>query len=86
MSLYDNDTNKVFPDLNLTGLQQLQAYHLEKVIKVEGYLPDKIEVRKRIAKKKKQFNTIPNMVDTGLTTSTVIVLLEGFPLLLLGLH
>ena len=52
MSLYDNDTNKVFPDLNLTGLQQLQAYHLEKVIKVEGYFPDKIEVRKRIAKKK----------------------------------
>ena len=86
MSLYDNDKNNVFPDLNLTGLQEPQTYHLEKVIKVEAYLLDKIEVRKRIAKRKKQFNTITNMVNTGLTTPTVIILLEEFPLLLLGLH
>ena len=33
---------------------------------------DEIEVRERIAKKMKRFNTITGIVDTGLITSTVI--------------
>ena len=33
-----------------------------------------MEVRDRIAKKMKQFNTITGIVDAGLTTSTVITL------------
>ena len=39
---------------------------------IKGYLLDKIEVRERIAKKMKRFNTITGIVDTGLITSTVI--------------
>ena len=33
---------------------------------------DEIEVRERIAKKMKRFNTITSIVDTGLITSTVV--------------
>ena len=39
---------------------------------IEAYLLDEIEVRERIAKKMKRFNTITGIVDTGLITSTVI--------------
>ena len=39
---------------------------------IEAYLLDEIEVRERIAKKMKRFNTITGIMDTSLTTSTVI--------------
>ena len=39
---------------------------------IEACLLDEIEVRERIAKKMKRFNTITGIVDTGLITSTVI--------------
>ena len=37
-----------------------------------SYLLDEAEVRERLAKKMKRFNTITGIVDTGLITSTVI--------------
>ena len=39
---------------------------------IEACLLDEIEVRERIAKKMKRFNTITGIVDTGLITSAVI--------------
>ena len=45
---------------------------LKKLNEIEAYLLHEIEVRKRNAKKIKRFNTITGIVDTGLTTSTVI--------------
>ena len=39
---------------------------------IEAYFLNEIEVREQIVKKTKRFNTIIGIVDTGLTTSTVI--------------
>ena len=39
---------------------------------IETYLLDEIEVRERLAKQMKRFNTITDIIDTGLITSTVI--------------
>ena len=39
---------------------------------IEACLLDEIEVRERIAKKMKRFNTITSIVDTGRITSTVV--------------
>ena len=72
MSIYDNETNKIYPDLNPTAPQEPQAYRLKKLTEIEAYLLDEIEVRKRLAKKMKRFNTITSIVDTVLIMSTVI--------------
>ena len=72
MSVYDNETtSKIYPGLNPTAPQEPQTYRLKK-IEIEAYLLDEIEVRERIAKKMKRFNTITGIVDTGLIISTVI--------------
>ena len=70
--MYDNETSKIYPDLNPTAPQEPRTYRLKKLTEIEAYLLDEIEVRKRLAKKMKRFNTITGMVDTGLITSTVI--------------
>ena len=72
MSICDNETSKIYPDLNPTAPQEPQTYRLKKLTETEVYLHDEIEVRERIAKKMKRFNTITGIVDTGLITSTVI--------------
>ena len=69
--MYDNDT-KIYPYLNPTAPQEPQTYRLLKLTEIEAYLLHEIEVRERIAKKMKRFNTITGIVDTGLITSTVI--------------
>ena len=69
---YDNETSKIYPDFNPTSPQEPQAYRLKMLTEIETYLLDKIDVRKRLAKKMKRFNTITSSVDTGLITSTVI--------------
>ena len=71
MSIYDNDT-KIYPDLNPSAPQEPQTYRLKKLTEIEAFFLDEIEVRERIAKKMKRFNTITGIVDTGLITSTVI--------------
>ena len=71
MSIHDNET-KIYPDLNPTAPQELKSYRLQKLAEIEAYLLNEIEVRERIAKKVKRFNTITGIVDTGLITSTVI--------------
>ena len=52
--------------------QEPQTYRLNKLIEIEAYFLNKIEVREQIAKEMKRFNTITGIVDTGLTTSMVI--------------
>ena len=70
--MYDNET-KIYSDLNPTApLQESQTYRLKELTETESYLLDEIEVRERIAKKMKPFNTITGIVYTGLITSTVI--------------
>ena len=71
MSIYDNET-KIYPDLNPTAPQEPQTYRLKKLTEIEAYLLNEIEVRERLAKKMKRFNTITDILDTGLITSTVI--------------
>ena len=71
MSIYDNETN-IYPDLNPTAPQEPQIYRINKLTEIESYFLDKIEVRERIAKKMKRFNTITGILDAGLITSTVI--------------
>ena len=72
MSTYDNET-EIYSDLNPTApLQESQTYRLKELTETESYLLDGTEVRERIAKKMKRFNTITGIVYTGLITSTVI--------------
>ena len=44
MSIYDNETIKIYPDLNPMTPQELQAYRLKKLTEIEAYLLDEIEV------------------------------------------
>ena len=71
MGIYDNES-KIYPELNPTAPQETQAYRLQKLTEIEAYLLNEIEVRERIAKKMKRFNTVTCTVDTSLITSTVI--------------
>ena len=71
MSIYNNET-KIYLDLNPTAPQNPQTYCINKLTEIEAYLLNEIEVRERIAKSMKRFNTITGIVDRGLITSTVI--------------
>ena len=70
MSVCDNEI-KIYPDLNPAAPER-QSYWLNKLPEIETFFLDEINVRERIAKKMKWFNTIKGIVDTGLITSTVI--------------
>ena len=72
MSIYDNKTSKIYPDLNPTAPQERQTYCLKEWTEIEAFFLDEIESLKRLAKKMKRFNTITSIMDTGLITSTVI--------------
>ena len=60
MSIYDHDT-KIYPNLNPPAPQEPQAYWLQKLTEIETFFVDEIEVRERIAKKMKRFNTITDV-------------------------
>ena len=72
MSIYDNETSKIYANLKPTAPQEPQTYHLKKSTEIEAYLLNEIDVRERNTKKMKRFNTITGIVDTGIITSTVI--------------
>ena len=63
---------KIFSDLNPTAPQEAQTYRLKKLTEIEVFFLDEIEVREQIAKRMKRFNTITDIVDTGLITSLMI--------------
>ena len=50
MSIYNNETSKIYPDLNPTAPQEPQTYRLKKLTEIEAFFLNKIEVRERIAK------------------------------------
>ena len=72
MSIYDNETSKIYPDLNPAALQEPQAYRLKKLTEIEVYLLDEIEARRLQSKKKNRFNKIIGIVDTGLIKLSAI--------------
>ena len=72
MSIYDNETSKIYPDLNPTTPQEPQTYCLKKLTEIEAFFLDEIEARERLARKMKRFNTITGIIYMGLITSTVI--------------
>ena len=72
MSIYNNETSKIYLDLNPTAPQEPQTYRLNKLSEIESFFLDEIKVRGQNAKKKKQFNTITGIVETSLITSAVI--------------
>ena len=51
MNIYDNETSKIYPDLNTTTPQEPKAYQLNKFSEIETFFLDKIEARRRQAKK-----------------------------------
>ena len=80
MSIYDNETSEIYPDLNPTALlQESQAYRLRKLTEIEAYLFDEIEVRRRQVKKKKRINMATSIKDAGLITSPVITQVISIP-------
>ena len=54
MSIYNNDSSKIYPDLNPTTQEEPQAYHFKNLTEIEAYLLDETEVRKRLAKNMKR--------------------------------
>ena len=51
MNICDNETSKIYPDLNPTAPQEPQRYCFKKLTEIEAYQLDEIEVRERLAKK-----------------------------------
>ena len=74
ISIHDNETSKIYTDLNPAVSQDPQTYHMKKLTEIEAYFLDEIEVRQILTKKKKmkRFNTIISVVDAGLITTTVV--------------
>ena len=57
MSIYDNETSKIYPDLYLVAPKEPQAYQLKKLTVIEAYLLDEIEICERLEKNKSiQYN------------------------------
>ena len=52
MSIYDNETSKIYPDLNPTARQEPQTYRLNKLSEIESFFLDEIKVHGQNAKKK----------------------------------
>ena len=71
--MYDNETSKIYPDLNPTAPQEPRTYRLKKLTEIEAYLLDEIEVREQNAKRIKRFNIITGIVDTGLITGGISI-------------
>ena len=53
MSIYNNETSKIYPDLNPTAPQEPQTYRLNKLSEIESFFLDEIKVRGQNAKKKR---------------------------------
>ena len=73
MSVYDNDTSKIYPTLGPSAppSQEVnpQTYRLAKI---EAYFLDEIDAREKLAKKIKCFRRITAVLDTSLITTTAI--------------
>ena len=76
MSVYDNDTSKIYPTLDPTAppSQEVnpQTYRLAKISEIEAYFLDEIDTREKLAKKIKRLRIMTAALDTGLITTTAI--------------
>ena len=63
MSIYDNETSKIYPDVNPTAPQEPRAYRLKKIRHI---CSKKFKFVNGWQKKIKLFNTITSIDDTGL--------------------
>ena len=76
MSVYDNDTSKIYPTLDPSAppSQEVnpQTYRLAKISESEAYVLDEIDTREKLAKKIKCFSTITAVLDTSVITTTAI--------------
>ena len=76
MSVYDNDTSKVYPTLGPSAppSQEVnpQTYRLAKISEIEAYFLDEIDAREKLAKKIKRFRTITAVLDRSLIITTAI--------------
>ena len=50
MNIDNNETRKIYPDLNPTAPQESQAYGFKRLTENEAYLHDEIEVCGRVKK------------------------------------
>ena len=59
MSVYDNDTSKIYPTLSPSAppSQEVnpQTYRFAKISEIEAYFLDEIDTREKLAKKVKRF-------------------------------
>ena len=51
ISIHDNETSKIYTDVNPTVSQDPQTYHIKKLTENEAYFLDEIEVRQILTKK-----------------------------------
>ena len=76
MSVYDNDTSKIYPTLgpSAPSSQEVdpETYRLAKISKIEAHFLDEIDTREKLAKKIKCFSTISAVLDASLITTTAI--------------
>ena len=72
MGICDNETSKIYSELNRTAPQEPQAYCLKSLTEIKGNLLDEKELCERLTKKMKQFNTITNVMNTDLIASATI--------------
>ena len=74
MSVYDNDTSKIYPTLRPSAppSQEVnsQTYRLAKISEIETYFLDEIDGREKLAKRIKCFSTA--VLDTSPITTTAI--------------
>ena len=72
MGICDNETSKIYSELNRTAPQEPQACCLKSLTEIKGNLLDEKELCERLIKKMIQFNTITNVMNTGLIASATI--------------
>ena len=76
MSVYDNDTSKIYPTLDQSAppSQEVnpQTYRLAKISEIEAYFLDEIGTCENLAKKMKRFSKITAVLDTSLIATTAI--------------
>ena len=75
MSVYDNKTSKVYPDLNPMASSQQEVnpsnYRLAKISKMDAYFLNVSDKREKLAEKIKCLATVSNAICTVLITTAV---------------
>lgn len=84
MSLYHNETSKIYSDLNSATPKEAQIFPLKTLTEFEGEALMKLKFLKGWPKKIKRFNAIASVLETGLITSTVITVAVSIAVFAIG--